>query len=192
MKKDKKNKSVQNWLGINKILENGIIELDNGDYVKITKVEPINLLMKTEFEKESILQGFKTLFKTCNFDIQILIQNKKEDLSNNIKLIKEKSEEENNENINEIREKYIKYIKNINLNTESSSKNFFLIIKKEKSEVMDEEIIVEELNDKFNKIKDCLKRCGNEVEEVSEKLSKEIIYSFFNTRKFLISNKEEI
>lgn len=192
MKKDKKIKSVQNWLGINKILENGIIELENGDYVKITKVAPINLLMKTEFEKESILQGFKTLFKTCNFDIQILIQNKKEDLSHNIKLIKEKSEEENNENINEIREKYIKYIKNINLNTESSSKNFFLIIKKEKSEVMDEEIIVEELNDKFNKIKDCLKRCGNEVEEVSEKLSKEIIYSFFNTRKFLINNKEEI
>lgn len=192
MKKEKKNKSVQNWLGINKILENGIIELDNGDYVKITKVLPINLLMKTEFEKESILQGYKTLLKTCNFNIQILIQNKKEDLSNNIKLVKEKSKEENNENINDIREKYIKYIKNINLNTESSSKNFFLIIKKEKSEVMDEEIIIEELNVKFNKIRECLKRCGNEVEEVSKRNSKEIIYSFFNTRKFLICSKEEI
>ncbi len=198
----KKSKSVQNWIGINRMLNKGILELDNGSYVKIIKVLPINFLMKSEFEKESILQGFKTFFKTCNFDIQILIQNKKEDLTNNIKLINEKMNEEENEIINEFRKKYIEYIKNINMNSESSSKNFFLIIKKERieenndeeriEENNDEEIIIEELNEKYKKIKECLRRCGNEIQEVTIADIKKIIYSFFNTRKFLRVDEEEL
>lgn len=189
--KNKKN-TVQKWIGINKILENGIIKLENGDYIKIIKVKPINYSFKSEFEKESILNAYKAFLKICNFDIQILIQSKKEDLKNNIKLIRDKINEEKNEKINEIREKYIENLLEINLKKESISKDFFIIIKKKIPDENNEEIVKEELKDKFIKIKECLKRCGNEVEENNNLKNKEIIYSFFNTRKFLRNNKEEI
>lgn len=192
MKNKNKINSVQEWLEIDEILINGIIKLNNENYVKIIKVNPVNYLMKTDFEKTSILEAYKIFLKTCNFDIQIIIQNKKEDLSNNIKIIKNKIEEEKNEKINEIRKKYIEYIQNKNLKTKSSSRNFFIIIKNNNLEQKDEEIIIEELNDKFLKIEECLKRCGNIVEEISDIENKNIIYSFFNTRKFLSLNKEVI
>lgn len=71
-------KSVQNWLPYEKILENGIIKLKNSSYIKIIKVEPINYNLKSELEKEAILNSYKRFIKSCNFNLQILIQSKKD------------------------------------------------------------------------------------------------------------------
>ena len=192
MKKNTKICSVQNWLNIIKILDNGIVLLKNQKYIKIIKVLPINFFMKTDFEQESILEAYKTFLKTCNFDIQILIQSKKENISSIVNLVKEQIEKDDNEKINELRRKYINYIEESNIKSKSSSKNFYIVIKKENNDFKDEEIIIEELKDKYLKIKNCLIRCGNEVEEISKEEIKEVIYSFFNTRKYLNVNKEII
>ena len=80
--------SVQEWLPIEKILEKGIIKLKDNSYIKIIKIIPINYNLKSELEKEAILNSYKIFLKTCNFDIQILIQSNKEDLSKNISNIK--------------------------------------------------------------------------------------------------------
>ena len=192
MKKNTKICYVQNWLNFIKILDNGIVLLKNKKYIKIIKVLPINFFMKTDFEQESILEAYKTFLKTCNFDIQILIQSKKENISSIVNLVKEQIEKDDNEKINELRRKYINYIEDSNIKSKSSSKNFYIVIKKENNDFKDEEIIKEELKDKYLKIKNCLIRCGNEVEEISKEEIKEVIYSFFNTRKYLNVNKEII
>ena len=59
-------------------MENGVIKLKNNSYVKILKISPINFNLKSNLEKESILNSYKIFLKTCNFDIQILIQSNKE------------------------------------------------------------------------------------------------------------------
>ena len=71
------NNSVQNWLPFESILENGTIKINNNEYIKILKINPINFNLKSELEKESILNSYKIFLKTCNFDIQILIQKTK-------------------------------------------------------------------------------------------------------------------
>lgn len=74
---NKKN-TVQRWLPFEKIMENGVIKLKNNSYVKILKISPINFNLKSNLEKESILNSYKIFLKTCNFDIQILIQSNKD------------------------------------------------------------------------------------------------------------------
>ena len=69
--------------------------------------------MKSNLEKESILNSYKLFLKTCDFDIQILIQSKKEDLSSHLKNIKENIEKENNENLEKISNNYFEFIKNL-------------------------------------------------------------------------------
>ena len=83
-----KNLSIQNWIPVEEILEDGIIKLKENKYVKIIKVYPINYNLKSELEKKSILNSYKIFLKTCNFNIQILIQSNKEDLSKHISKIK--------------------------------------------------------------------------------------------------------
>ncbi len=189
---EKQIRSVQDWLPIQKILEKGIIKLKDSSYVKILKVIPINYNLKSELEKEAILNSYKIFLKTCNFDIQILIQSNKEDLSKHISNIKIQMEKETNNNILELSKNYINFIQKINNEKKSSSKNFYIIIKnsnKNKKEDINEEIIFQDLNEKYFKIKECLSRCGNVVQEYdSKEETRQILLSFFNSRNFINNN----
>ena len=187
----KKVNSVQEWLPVDEILENGIIKVKNKNYIKILKIIPINFELKSNLEKEAILNSYKIFLKTCNFDIQILIQSNKKDLSNHISKIKEKNKEEK-ENIKILSEKYTNYIKKINIEKKSSSKNFYILIKeipeiKKINTNINEKIIFDKLNDKYFCIKECLSGCGNVVIDISDqKNAEKILYSFFNSRKDLL------
>lgn len=178
--------NIEEWLPIDKIFNNGIIKTKDRKYIKIIKVYPINYNLKSDLEKKSILNSYKIFLKTCNFDIQILIQSSKEDLTNHIKKIQENIK--TNKYLENLATEYIAYIQQLNLTKKSSSKNFYIIIsneKKEKKEIFEnEEIIQNDLKEKYFKIKECLSRCGNSVKEISEKKEiLEILKIFLNTRK---------
>ena len=142
--------SLQEWLPFECILDAGIVLLKNSEYIKIIEVIPINYSLKSELEKEGILNSYKTFLKTCNFDIQILIQSNKEDLSKHILKIKETVKRENSLNILKISHKYIEFINKLNNEKKSASKNFYIIIKT-KNEGKSEKLSVSELNEKFFK-----------------------------------------
>ena len=118
--------SIQKWLPFEKILDNGIIKLKNNNYVMIIRVKPINYNLKSNLEKEAILNSYKIFLKTCNFDIQIIIQSQKEDLFEHISMMEKRKTEE--ENIKEIINKYIESIQKLNSSNKSDSKQFFILI----------------------------------------------------------------
>lgn len=183
--------SVQEWLPYFCVFDNGIIKLKNNSYIKIIKVNPINFNLKSNLEKESILNSYKIFLKTCKFNIQILIQSNKEDLTSHISNIEEINKNEK-EKIKKIKINYINYILELNKKRKSSSKNFYIILKevhenkKEKLNEENEKYIFDKLNENYFKIKECLSRCGNFVTDISKKEEVEqILYSFLNSRKDL-------
>lgn len=187
MKKIKKQSTTQSWIPIERILNNGMIQTKT-KYIKILKVSPINYNLKSDLEKQAILNSYKVFLKTCNFDIQILIQSSKENLEKNISNIQKNVQKKENRYLAKISEDYIEYINQINISKKSSSKNFYLIISKEnlKEQEYNEsfEIIKNDLKEKYFKIKECLSRCGNSVFEINSKEeARKVISSFLNTRK---------
>jgi len=189
VKMKNKKETVQEWLPFEKILNNGIIKMKTKDYIKILKIEPINFNLKTMLEKESILNSYKIFLKTCNFDIQILIQSNKQDLSKNFSKLEEINKKEN-EKIKRYLSQYIFFLQEMNKKRKSSSKNLYILIKEtpqNKREIeKTEKILCENLNEKYFKIKECLVRCGNQVNQIEEKEEVEkVIKSFLNARKDL-------
>ncbi len=182
-----KNITVQQWLPIEEILENGIIKTNKNKFIKILKIIPINYNLKSDLEKKTILNSYKILLKTCNFDIQILIQSNKEDLSQHILNIEKNIQKKENKYLKEISENYIKFIQTLNYSRNSASKDFYLIISNQISENFNSiEIVENDLKEKYFKIKECLSRCGNDVIELNNKNEiLKIFYSLLNTRKFL-------
>ena len=182
-----KQESTQSWIPLEEILEEGIIRTKN-QYIKLLKIIPINYNLKSELEKKSILNSYKIFLKTCNFNIQILIQSSKEKIDKNILNIQKNIQKKENKYLKKISEDYIEYIHGINAKKKSSSKNFFIIISKEilKEQNSQEsfEMIKSDLKEKYFKIKECLSRCGNSVFEVNTKEETlKIINIFLNTRK---------
>ena len=185
--------NVQQWLPIERIYNNGIIKINKNKFIKILKITPINYNLKSDLEKNAILNSYKTFLKTCNFDIQILIQSNKENLNNHIFNIEKNIQKKENNYLKKISEDYINYIKKIKSENKASSKDFYIIIsnisnnKKELDNI--NEIIENDLKEKYFKIKECLSRCGNEVSEISNpELVIQLFYSFLNTRKNLQNN----
>ena len=166
-------KTLQNWIPIEEIYNNGIIKLKNKKYIKILKIIPINYNLKSDLEKEAILNSYKIFLKTCNFNIQILIQSNKENLNSHISKIKKNIDKKENKYLKNISQNYIEYINKLNFTKKSSSKIFYIIISnklnKNSKFVESEEIIKNDLKEKYFKIKECLSRCGNSVIEVSNK-----------------------
>ena len=184
-KMKQKNITTQEWITVEKINENGTVKLKNGKIIKILKITPINFNLKSNLEKEAILNSYKIFLKTCNFDIQILIQSSKENLTKNIQMIKNNLVKENKEYLNEIAENYFEFIEKFNSIKNSSSKNFYIIISEDEKN-QNENNIYQNLNEKYFKIKECLFRCGNIVQEInSKKEIKELFNVFFNSRIYL-------
>ncbi len=134
-------------------------------------------------EKKTILNSYKTFLKTCNFNIQILIQSKKEDLKKHFFILEQEKKESNKESLYN---QHIDYLKKLNSENSSSSKNFYIIIHQNnefKENPNNEKIIIENLNEKYFKIKETLSKCGNFICEIEKKEIIDIFYSFFNYRK---------
>ncbi len=180
--------TVQEWIPIKEIDKEGFIKLKNNKIIKILKIKPINYNLKSDFEKEAILNSYKIFLKTCNFDIQILIQSNKEDLSHHISNIRKNISKKENKYLKKISENYIEYINKINFEKKSSSKDFYIIISdkfdKKNKYTQTEEIIKNHLKEKYFKIKECLSRTGNDVVELSKQTEVEnLFFSFLNTKK---------
>ena len=168
---NKKINSIQEWFCLEDILENGTIITKENIRVKILKVEPINFFLRSEMEKEVTLNSYKNIFKSINFDIQIIIQSTKEDLSSNINYIKSK-EISNKKLLNQ----YIEYIESLNQIKKSNNKNFYLIVK--------EAFEQNSINEKISKIQDLLERCGNRSYVVNSKEEViKIIETFYKIRR---------
>lgn len=171
-----------------KVFNNGIIQYKNF-FAKIIKVIPINYDLKSNLEKEAILNSYKIFLKTCNFDIQIIIQSRKENLSTHISNVENFISNEKNPKIKDIAKNYIKYIQEKNEENKSSSKNFYIIIKNEfisyQKEHFDDTLKISEniLTENFFKIKESLSRCGNLVQDInSKKEVQKVLMSFYNPR----------
>ena len=127
-KMKKQEKSSQDWVLFEKVLENGVIQTKK-TCLKVIKVFPINYDLKSNLEKEAILNSYRLFLKSCDFNFQILVQSKNENLSKHISKLKEKIKNEKQVSVNEMAKSYTQFIHNINSENKSSSKEFFIILK---------------------------------------------------------------
>lgn len=127
--------------------------------------------------------------KTCDFDIQILVQNKKENLSKQISQIEKIKENLNSEKLKEVSKNYVRYILKKRDENKLSTKEFYIVIKYDSENKLNydesintnQNLIIQTLNDRYFKIKETLSRCGNLIYDINSKQEvQEIFYSFLN------------
>lgn len=161
-------KSIKSWFPI-KDIRDGIIENKNGEFLKILEILPINFELKSIEEKETILYSYKTFLKTCNFDLQILIKSKKNDLEKHIYSISKSIEAENLETLKLLGKEYIKMV-NEKAIKNTITRKFFIVFFAEinGNRKISRDTAVTDLMEKTSKVKLTLEKCGNEVIDLSE------------------------
>lgn len=161
-------KSIKNWFPIKKI-DNGVIETKNKEYIKMLEVLPINFELKSNFEKQAIIHQYKIFLKTCNFNMQILVQSKKNDLDSHIESILNVMKNEKSETLKNLSKEYIKNLKEKTIKS-TITRRFFIVFIAEinGNKKLSKEIAIDDLKEKALKIKNTLEKCGNEVIDFTE------------------------
>lgn len=176
--------SVQAFIPV-KDIRGGVIETTDYRFIRILEIEPINFMLRSAEEQNSIISTFAGWLKISPIRLQFKSLTRKADSDHHIAMIRKDLEKEKSEKCREVGEDYIRLISDIG-NREALTRQFFLIFEYES---------VHRNTDDLSKIYGMLQtaeqnarayfaQCGNAIVQPSDpdEATAEILYQFFNRR----------
>lgn len=110
-----------------KDIRNGIIEMEDGRYIKVLEVEPINFLLRSTSEQKNIVASFASWMKISPIKIQIKVLTKKADIGKHLSTIERDMESESNPKCRELQLDYYRLIQTIG-SREAITRRFLVIL----------------------------------------------------------------
>lgn len=128
-RKSRKEIWTEDLIPVRNIL-NGIIQLNDGRYIKILEVEPINFLLRSVREQKHIIASFASWMKISPVHIQIKVLTKKADISKHLNAIERDMDREQDPKCRELQKDYYNLIKTIG-SREAITRRFLIIFEYE-------------------------------------------------------------
>lgn len=119
--------STKNLVDIADISEN-IVLLKNGSLRAVIEVSAINFELRSEGEQVAILQNFQRFLNSIDFPLQIVINSRKLDIQDYMKLIESTSASLNSELLKIQAAEYSKFIGELSELSNIMSKKFYIVI----------------------------------------------------------------
>lgn len=161
--------STQKWLSIANI-NNGIVELKDGRYVKVLEVLPINFYLKSDVEQENIIYYFAAYLKIAPDNIQIRVLTQRADIEDYLERLSLCSEQERNDLCRNMIINEMEYVKSLSDNT-AIKKRFFIVFQYAYKSLEGQISITEAhkyLADEAYKAERYLSQCGLEVLNIND------------------------
>lgn len=113
-----------------KDIRNSIIETEDGRYIRVLEVEPINFLLRSTSEQKNIVASFASWMKISPIKIQIKVLTKKADIGKHLNTIERDMESESNPKCRELQLDYYRLIQTIG-SREAITRRFLVIFEYE-------------------------------------------------------------
>ena len=173
------------YLPIKKI-KNGIIYTEDGRYVKMLEILPINFLLRSPSEQRNIVFSFLSYLKIAPIRMQFKIVSKKADIAEYLEKIQEEIEHEEDEQCRILQEDYAKLIRSIGTK-EAITRRFFLIFEYHSydgNRNPKEKDVYLNIRSAVQTAKKYLAMCGNVVleHENESRFCVEVLYQILNRK----------
>lgn len=184
-KRTKKLDFVQDFLPI-KDIHYGVIETNDGRYIKILEIEPINFMLRSSEEQFGIISSFASWLKISPVRLQFKSVTRKADSDKHVSMVEKELETEENEKCRQLGKGYIRLIKDVG-SREALTRRFFLIFQYEELRRTDSDDlgkIYAALQTAEQTAKAYFSQCGNSIVQPKDpdEATAEILYMFFNRR----------
>ena len=163
-------------------IRDGIIETEDGRYVRILEVLPINFLHRSASEQRNIIYSFMGYLKIAPPEMQMKAVSKKADISGYLEDIKADMKAEPDERCRMLQQDYANLLCTVGYR-EAVTRRFFLIFQVDSRKKTEKEAAVL-LNSYVQTAKKYLYQCGNEVviPENATEGTAELLYTLLNRR----------
>lgn len=176
--------SVQAFIPV-KNIRGGVIETTDYRFIRILEIEPINFMLRSAEEQNSIISTFAGWLKISPIRLQFKSLTRKADSDHHIAMIRKDLEKEKSEKCREVGEDYIRLISDIG-NREALTRRFFLIFEYESIHRNTDDLskIYGMLQTAEQNARAYFAQCGNAIVQPSDpdEATAEILYQFFNRR----------
>ena len=126
-KKNIPDNSTQRYLPFTQIRENVLVMKDDSARV-VLQCSPINFLLKSTEEQDSIIVSFQRFLNSLNFPIQIIVRSTKLDIDGYLGNLKEKAINQENALLQNQTYEYIEYLKKLIEVAQIMKKEFYVVI----------------------------------------------------------------
>lgn len=176
-------------------IRNGIIHMNDGRYIKILEVEPINFLLRSIREQRNIISGFASWMKISPVNIQIKVLTKKADIGKHLRILEQEMEHETNEKCLMLQQDYYHLIQTLG-SREAITRRFLIIFEYEQAygtRKPDYTEIVSTLETATRTARQYFQHCDNEVvvPEDENKFLLDILYSVIDRNTCELKPLEE-
>lgn len=119
--------STQQFVDVERV-QNGTVILKGGALRKILLVSGINFALKSEDDKNIILQAYQSFLNSLDFSIQIIIHSRRLNIEGYLEGLEQRREHEENELLREQITEYSEFIKSFVEQTDIMGKSFFVVV----------------------------------------------------------------
>jgi len=126
-KKEIPDNSTQRYLPFSQIRENIMIMKDWSSRV-VMRCSPINFLLKSTEEQDSIIISFQRFLNSLSFPIQIIVRSTKLDIDGYIANLKDKAIKQQNPLLQNQTYEYIEYLKKLIEVAQIMKKEFYIVV----------------------------------------------------------------
>lgn len=120
-------KSTQSFLDVAEIRD-GIIILRNGNLRSILAASSVNFALKSEDEQNAIVSSYQSFLNSVEFPIQILIQNRRMDVSPYLDFLKNRMASVTNQLMQMQMAEYIQFIEQLSESAHIMTKSFYVVV----------------------------------------------------------------
>jgi type IV secretory pathway VirB4 component len=119
--------STNQLVDISDIIDNVVI-LKNGSLRAVIEVSAINFELRSEGEQLAILQNFQRFLNSTDFPLQIVVNSRKLDIDDYVKLVEKSTESLTSELLKIQAAEYAKFIKELSDLSNIMSKKFYIVV----------------------------------------------------------------
>jgi hypothetical protein len=130
--------ATQNFVPIKEIRE-GIVILNDGSMRALLSSTSLNLSLKGEDEQMGIITGFQTFLNSLDFNIEIFLQSKKLDIRSYLGILRERQNEIEEDLLKIQIKEYIEFIQKFTEEQSIMTKNFYVVVPYDSTNVMSSE-----------------------------------------------------
>ncbi len=144
-----------------KNISDGIIQLNNGKYVTVLEVLPLNFYLKSELEQKNIISGFAAWLKIAPSRLQIVAQTRPADIDAFCERLEDYYNSEPNENCRKMIFEDAQLVNYIAEN-QAVTRRFYIVLPYEGGSA-EMSVICDEMSDTVNTARQYLEACGLET-----------------------------
>ena len=165
-------------------IENGILHMKDGRYVKVIEVSPVNFLLRSVREQRTIISAFASWLKIAPARVQIKVLSRKADIGRYLQAVERDMARETNPKCRDLQQDYCRLIRTIG-SREAVTRRFLVVMEYEPSipgRKAEYPEIVSTLETCARTVRQFLGRAGNEVpaHEDEDRFLLETLYAIYH------------